>query len=249
MARFKLTIEYDGSNYAGWQRQEGQHSIQAAVEKAIFDFTGESLTISAAGRTDAGVHALGQVAHSDLKKDWSCDTVRDAINAHLSQNGENIAILRAENVDNNFDARFSAKKRHYRFIILNRRAPAALLAKRAWWVPKPLDAEAMHEAAQILTGKHDFTTFRATQCQAKSPIRSLDRLDVIRNDETIEILASARSFLHNQIRSFAGSLMEVGVGRWTAHDLKEALDAKDRKRCGMVAPPFGLYLTQVDYDD
>ncbi|MHC5306293.1 tRNA pseudouridine(38-40) synthase TruA [Bartonella sp. LJL80] len=247
MARFKLTIEYDGTNYSGWQRQDGHHTVQAAIEQAIFCFCGEELSITTAGRTDAGVHATGQVAHVDLAKDWRSDVVRDALNAHLVQNRETVSILKVENVADDFDARFSARKRHYRFIILNRRAPAAILANRVWWVPKPLDAQAMHEAAQRLLGQHDFTTFRATQCQAKSPVRSIDRLDVVRRGDEIDFYASARSFLHNQIRSFAGSLMEVGVGRWTADDLQAALEAKDRKRCGVVAPPSGLYLTQVDY--
>ena len=247
MARYKLTIEYDGTNYAGWQRQDGLRTIQAAIETAIHAFSGEIVTLSGAGRTDAGVHASGQVAHVDLTKDWRADQVRDALNAHLVMNEDNVAILHAEKVTDDFDARFSATKRHYHFIILNRRSPAVLQNNRVWWVPKKLDATAMHDAAQRLLGKHDFTTFRSSQCQAKSPIRTLDRLDVIRNGDHIDIYASARSFLHNQIRSFAGSLMEVGSGRWTADDLTSALEAKDRKRCGVVAPPSGLYLTQVDY--
>lgn len=247
MARYKLTIEYDGTNYAGWQRQDGLRTIQDAIEKAICAFSGETVTLSGAGRTDAGVHARGQVAHVDFVKEWRADQVRDAINAHLVMNGETIAILSAENVSDNFDARFSACMRHYHFIILNRRAPAVLRMNRVWWVPKQLDAKAMHDAAKRLLGRHDFTTFRSSQCQAKSPVRTLERLDVIRNGEEINIFASARSFLHNQIRSFAGSLMEVGIGRWTADDLQTALEAKDRTCCGVVAPPSGLYLTQVDY--
>ncbi|UNF52091.1 tRNA pseudouridine(38-40) synthase TruA [Bartonella krasnovii] len=247
MPRFKLTLEYDGSNYAGWQRQAELHTIQEALEQVIFRFSGQQLTITTAGRTDAGVHATGQVAHVDFIKNWPPYTVQNALNALLRQQGEAISILNVENVSDDFDARFSAIKRHYLFKILNRRSPPALNAKRVWWLPKPLDAEAMHEAAQKLVGQHDFTTFRSTHCQAKSPIRTLERLDVQREGEEIFLYARARSFLHHQIRSFAGSLMEVGIGRWRAQDLEEALHAKDRKRCGVVAPPSGLYLTKVEY--
>lgn len=247
MPRFKLTLEYDGSNYAGWQRQAELHTIQGALEQVIFRFSGQQLTITTAGRTDAGVHATGQVAHVDFIKNWPPYTVRDALNALLRQQGEAISILNVENVPDNFDARFSAIKRHYLFKILNRRSPPALNAKRVWWIPKPLDAEAMHEAAQKLVGQHDFTTFRSAHCQAKSPIRTLERLDIQKEGEEIFIYAKARSFLHHQIRSFAGSLMKVGIGRWTAQDLEAALHAKDRKRCGVVAPPSGLYLTKVEY--
>ncbi len=247
MPRFKLTLEYDGSNYSGWQRQEKLHTIQGALELAIFRFSGQQLTITTAGRTDAGVHATGQVAHIDFEKNWHAHTVRDALNAHLQQQKEDISVLSVQNVSETFHARFCATKRHYLFKILNRRAPPALNAKRVWWVPKPLNADAMHEAAQKLLGRHDFTTFRSAHCQAESPIRTLERLDVQREGEEIFLYAQARSFLHHQIRSFAGSLMEIGIGRWTAKDLEAALHAKDRTRCGMVAPPSGLYLTQVDY--
>ncbi|WP_455482035.1 tRNA pseudouridine(38-40) synthase TruA [Bartonella sp. B35(2025)] len=247
MPRFKLTLEYDGSNYAGWQRQENLHTIQGALEQAIFRFSGKQLTIMTAGRTDAGVHATGQVAHIDFEKNWRTHTIRDAINAYLQQQRENISILDVQNVSENFHARFCAIRRHYLFKILNRRSPPALNIKRVWWLPKPLNADAMHEAAQKLVGRHDFTTFRSAHCQAKSPIRTLERLDVQRKGEEIFFYAQARSFLHHQIRSFVGSLMEVGIGRWTVQDLEAALHAKDRMRCGMVAPPSGLYLTQVDY--
>ncbi|WP_034987221.1 tRNA pseudouridine(38-40) synthase TruA [Bartonella florencae] len=247
MPRFKLTLEYDGSNYAGWQRQAELHTIQGALELAIFRFSGQQLTIKTAGRTDAGVHATGQVAHVDFEKNWHTHTVRDALNALLRQQGEAISILNVENVPDDFDARFSAIKRHYLFKILNRRSPPALNAKRVWWLPKPLNAQAMHEAAQKLVGQHDFTTFRSVHCQAKSPIRTLECLDVQREGEEIFLYARARSFLHHQIRSFAGSLMEVGVGRWSPQDLEEALHAKDRTRCGVIAPPSGLYLTKVEY--
>jgi len=247
MPRYKLTVEYDGSPYAGWQRQDGQPSVQAAIETALFGFCAARLTITAAGRTDAGVHALAQVAHVDLQKDWPAGRVGDALNAHLMQGGESVSILHAEKVADDFDARFSARKRHYLYRILNRRAPPTVQAGYAWWTPRPLDAQKMHDAAQRLTGYHDFTTFRAAQCQAKSPLRTLDRLDVTQQGEWIEIRASARSFLHNQIRSFAGSLAEVGWGRWSADDLQAALEARQRCRCGMVAPPQGLYLVGVDY--
>ncbi|WP_455474200.1 tRNA pseudouridine(38-40) synthase TruA [Bartonella sp. B30(2025)] len=247
MPRFKLTIEYDGSNYAGWQRQEGLHTVQGALEQASFCFSGQQLTITTAGRTDAGVHATGQVAHIDFEKNWNAHTIRDALNAYLRQQGESISVLNVQNVPDSFNARFCAIRRHYLFKILNRRSPPALNANRVWWIPKPLNSDAMHEAAQKLVGRHDFTTFRSAHCQAKSPIRTLERLDILREGEEIFLYAQARSFLHHQIRSFAGSLMEVGIGRWTAQDLEAALHAKDRARCGMVAPPSGLYLTQVDY--
>jgi tRNA pseudouridine38-40 synthase len=247
MPRYRLDIEYDGSPYSGWQRQAGQHSVQAAIEQAIRKFSSEEVTLRGAGRTDAGVHALGQVAHVDLARDWPADTVRDAVNAHLHMAGEAVSVLSAAIVAGDFDARFSARARHYLYRIVNRRAPLALDAKKAWWIPKPIDAAAMHEAAQLLVGRHDFTTFRSIQCQAKSPVKTLDRLDVVREGEVIEIRASARSFLHNQVRSMVGSLKRVGEGGWTASDLKAALEAQDRSACGPVAPPDGLYLVTVDY--
>lgn len=247
MPRYKLTVEYDGSPYAGWQRQENGHTVQAAIEQAIFKFCGETVSLGAAGRTDSGVHATAQIAHVDLTKDWSSSKIREALNAHLLLAGETVGIINVELVDARFDARFSAMGRHYLYRIVNRRPPAPLEAHRAWWVKKPLDAGAMHDAAQRLTGTHDFTTFRATQCQAKSPVKTLDHLSVARNGEIIEIRASARSFLHNQIRSFAGTLHEVGCGRWDAEDVSAALAARDRQACGPVAPPHGLYLIGVDY--
>ncbi|MCC0030874.1 MAG: tRNA pseudouridine(38-40) synthase TruA [Brucellaceae bacterium] len=247
MPRFKLTIEYDGTPYAGWQRQAGQHSVQAALEQAIEAFCGEQVTVKGAGRTDAGVHALGQVAHIDLARDWKADTVRDAVNAHLREAGETVTCLAAEHCADDFDARFSAVRRSYLYRILSRRAPPALDAGRVWWVSKALDAEVMAQAAERLTGRHDFTTFRSVQCQAKSPVKTLDRLDVTRNGDEIEIRAVARSFLHNQVRSLAGTLKKVGEGGWTADDVTDALEARDRARCGPVAPPHGLYLVAVDY--
>jgi tRNA pseudouridine38-40 synthase len=247
MPRYRLDVEYDGSGYAGWQRQTGQHSVQAAIEQAIKGFCAEDVTIRGAGRTDAGVHAVGQVAHVDLARDWPADTVRDAVNAHLQMASEAVSVLAAAIVPGDFDARFSATGRHYLYRIVNRRAPLALEAKRAWWVPKQLDVDAMHAAAQTLVGRHDFTTFRSIHCQAKSPVKTLDRLDVTRTGEAIEIRAAARSFLHNQVRSMVGSLKRVGEGGWRASDLRAALDARDRAACGPVAPPDGLYLMRVDY--
>lgn len=249
MPRFRLDIEYDGGAYAGWQRQADQHSVQGAIEQAIGKFCGEEVSLRGAGRTDAGVHATGQVAHVDLVKAWPDDKVRDALNAHLQSAGERIAILKAAAVADGFDARFSATGRHYLYRIVNRRAPPALVKGKVWWVPKRIDAEAMHEAARLLLGRHDFTTFRSTQCQANSPVRTLQRLDVSRDGDIVEIRASARSFLHNQVRSMVGSLKRVGEGGWTAADLKTALEARDRAACGQVAPPDGLFLIGVDYPD
>ncbi|MBZ8133804.1 tRNA pseudouridine(38-40) synthase TruA [Afifella sp. IM 167] len=245
MPRYRITIEYDGSPFVGWQRQKNGPSVQAAIETAIFALAQEEVRIRGAGRTDTGVHALGQVAHFDIEKDLADDTVRDALNAHLRP--APIAVVAAARATADFDARFSAVKRHYLYRIVNRRAPLALDARRAWQVPVPLDADAMHRAAQCLTGRHDFTTFRAAECQAKSPEKTLDRLDVRRAGEEIEIHASARSFLHSQVRSMVGSLKLVGEGRWREKDLAGALAAAERRRCGPLAPPDGLYLARVDY--
>jgi tRNA pseudouridine38-40 synthase len=244
--RYKLTIEYDGTPYVGWQAQDNGPSVQAALTEAIAAFAGERVAVQGAGRTDAGVHALGQVAHVDLAKDWDSDTVRDAINFHLRPRP--IAVLAAEQVADPFDARFSATKRHYVYRISNRRADLALEQNRAWRVPRPLDSQAMHSAAQKLVGRHDFTTFRAAECQAKSPVKTLDRLDVARDGDELRITASARSFLQHQVRSMVGSLIHVGEGKWSADDLLAALAARDRARCGQVAPPHGLYLVRVEYD-
>ena len=249
MPRYRLDLEYDGGPYAGGQRQAGHPSVQQAIEEAIFKLSGETVSIRGAGRTDAGVHATAQVAHVDLAKDWRGDTVRDALNAHLQQAGERVAVLKAAQVADDFDARFSALGRHYLYRISNRRAPPALEKGKVWWVPRHLDAGAMDEAARLLLGRHDFTTFRSAQCQANSPVRTLDRLDVTRLGDVIEIRASARSFLHNQVRSMVGSLKRVGDGAWTAADLKAALEAANRAACGQVAPPDGLYLIGVDYPD
>jgi tRNA pseudouridine38-40 synthase len=245
MPRYKIVIEYDGAPFVGWQVQDDGVSVQGALEAAAAAFCGESVSVRGAGRTDAGVHALGQVAHVDLSREWDIDTVRDAINAHLRPHP--IAVLSAEIVPAAFDARFSARKRHYLYRIVNRRAPLALEASRAWRIARPLDAQAMHAAAQRLVGRHDFTTFRAAECQAKSPVKTLDRLDVQRSGEEVCIYASARSFLHHQVRSMVGSLALVGEGKWSTDDLARALEACDRTACGPVAPPDGLYLVNVEY--
>lgn len=245
MPRYKLTLEYDGSPFKGWQRQADQPSVQQALEEAIERFAGERVTTQAAGRTDSGVHALGQVVHFDLEKPRDPFRIREALNYHLRP--DPIAVLEAEAVGDDFEARFSAIARHYEYRILNRRAPSALEAGRVWHVPVPLDAEAMHQAAQMILGRHDFTTFRAAECQANSPVRTLDHFAVRREVEHIVVTASARSFLHHQVRSMVGSLKLVGEGKWSPADFRAALDAADRSRCGALAPSDGLYLTRVDY--
>jgi tRNA pseudouridine38-40 synthase len=245
MPRYRLLIEYDGGPYNGFQAQAGQPSVQTSLERAIIAFCGERLPIFAAGRTDSGVHATGQVAHFESPRAWPPEVVRNAINAHLMS--EPISVLEASEAADDFHARFSAIGRRYLYRILNRRAPPALDAGRVWHIKKPLDAEVMHAAAQALLGTHDFTTFRDAQCQARSPIRTLDTARVWREGEQILLTFAARSFLHRQVRSMTGSLVEVGAARWTPDALKAALDAADRARCGQVAPPQGLYLTQVDF--
>ena len=245
MPRYKLTIEYDGAPFRGWQVQETLPSVQGSLERAVKAISGEAARVHGAGRTDAGVHALGQVAHVDLVKDFPAGRLRDGLNAHLRP--DPIGVLAVEIVPQTFEARFSAVRRHYLYRIVNRRANLALEIGRVWRVPKALDADAMHEAAQRLIGKHDFTTFRDTECQAKSPDKTLDVLDVTRDGEAVNIVTNARSFLHSQVRSMVGSLVWVGEGRWTPDDMQRALEARDRRACGPVAPPDGLYLVRVDY--
>ncbi|HEY4199229.1 MAG TPA: tRNA pseudouridine(38-40) synthase TruA [Devosiaceae bacterium] len=245
MPRYRLTLEYDGRPFSGWQRQAGQLSVQQVLEEAIMGFSGEKLAVQAAGRTDSGVHALGQVVSFDLSRDWDPFRIREALNFHLKPHP--VAVILAEAVAGDFEARFSAIARHYEYRILNRRARPALEAGHVWHVPMELDAEAMHEAAQLILGQHDFTTFRAAECQANSPIRTLDVLTVSRQAEHIVVIAKARSFLHSQVRSMVGSLKLVGEGKWQAGDFRQALDARSRAACGPLAPPDGLYLTRVDY--
>ncbi len=245
MPRYRITIEYDGTPFVGWQIQENGSSVQAKLGDAIHAFSAEKIIPGGAGRTDAGVHALGQVAHFDLIKDWPADTVRDALNAHLRP--DPISVLACEQVGPDFDARFSATARTYLYRICDRRAPLALEANRAWQVPRALDTQAMHEAAQVLAGNHDFTTFRSIKCQAKSPVKTLDKIGVSRVGAEVHITAHARSFLHNQMRSITGALKLVGEGKWTGQELEKALKAKDRAACAAVAPAHGLYLVKVEY--
>jgi len=246
MARFRLVVEYDGTPFVGWQRQDNGPSVQAALEDAVFKFCNERVNVFGAGRTDSGVHALGQVAHFDITRDAPPDTVRDALNFHLRP--APVSVLSAEQVDIDFHARFSATRRDYLYRIVNRRAPLALERHRAWQVLVPLDAEAMHAAAQALVGKHDFTSFRAAACQADSPLKTLDSIAVARIDEEIRITLSARSFLHSQVRIIAGTLRNVGEGKWGTADVAAALAARDRAAAGPTAPPDGLYLVQVGYE-
>jgi len=245
--RFRLDIEYDGSPYRGWQSQARGKTVQDAVEAAIFRLKEGPKRLICAGRTDAGVHALGQVVHVDLAKDWKPGTLRDALNAHLIEANEAVVILAAARVDESFNARISAKKRHYLYRILNRRAPSALDRMRVWHVMKPLDIARMQEAATSILGHHDFTTFRASACQSKSPLRTLEELTVMRVGEEVQITTSARSFLHNQVRSMVGTLAKIGRGDWPVSEMRAALDARDRARCGPVAPAQGLYFMKVEY--
>lgn len=251
--RLKLTIEYDGAPFQGWQRQNreansqflGGRSIQSALEDAVEKLTGERLEVLGAGRTDAGVHALGQVAHLDIDKKLSPQRICDALNAHLRP--DPIAVLRAEPVSAEFHARFDAVRRVYLYRIAPRRAPLTLDRGKVWREPRKIDPALMHAAAQRLIGNHDFTTFRDTNCQAKSPVKTLDRCDVLVAGEEVQVWCEARSFLHRQVRSMVGTLVEAGLGRLTPDDVAAALAAKDRARCGPVAPADGLYLVRVDY--
>jgi tRNA pseudouridine38-40 synthase len=245
VTRYKLTLEYDGRGFVGWQRQDNGPSVQAALETAVTRFCGEAVTVHGAGRTDAGVHALAQVAHIELEKEVGADTLRDALNFHLKPAA--VAVLAAEAVADDFHARFSATERAYRYRIVNRRAPLALDRGRAWFVPVELDAGAMGEAARALLGKHDFTSFRAGECQAKSPVKTLDALEVSRDGDEIRIEARARSFLHHQVRNIVGTLKLVGEGKWARADMEAALAARDRRAAGPTAPADGLYLVAVRY--
>jgi tRNA pseudouridine38-40 synthase len=246
MKRWKLTIEYNGAPYSGWQRQDHAASVQEEVEKAIFKFSGQKIRVHVAGRTDAGVHAKGQIAHFDLDfRDITAFDLAKAINAHLLP--QPIAVLKAEIVDENFHARFSAKNKFYSYLLINRSAPLTIEQGIAWWFKKPLNHSAMHEAAQIFLGHHDFTTFRDSKCQAKSPMKSIQRFDVLRSAEKIRFEVEGRSFLHHQVRNMVGSLIMVGEGKWAKADLQAALEAKDRTRGGVTAPADGLYLVRIDY--
>ncbi len=246
MPRYRLTIEYDGQPYKGFQAQETLPSVQGSIERAVKAFSGQTLRLQAAGRTDTGVHATGQVIHIDLEREWRPEVVRDALNAHLMP--EPIAIIDAQVAEGDWHARFSATERRYIYRILNRKSPPALDRGKVWHMKKPLDAQAMHDAAQVLIGNHDFTTFRHMQCQAKSPIKTMDVARVWREGEQVLLEFASRSFLHRQVRSMTGTLAEVGIGRWSAADVKAALEARDRKACGPVAPADGLYLVGVKYE-
>lgn len=245
MPRYRLDVEYDGGPYKGFQAQGKLPTVQASIERAVKGFSGETLRLVAAGRTDTGVHALQQVVHIDLGRDWRPEVVRDAINAHLVP--EPIVVTAATLVPEGFHARFSAKRRRYLYRIVNRTAPPGLEKGRVWHLRRPLDEAAMAAAAKALVGRHDFTTFRDAACQAKTPVKTLDAAEVWREGEEVRLAFVARSFLHRQVRSMTGSLAEVGAGRWTAEELQAALEAKDRARCGQVAPAEGLYLAGVDY--
>ncbi len=246
MPRYRISVEYDGTQFVGWQVQDNGPSIQGALQEALFALTGESVSVNGAGRTDAGVHALAQVAHFDLSREWASDRLRDGLNAHLREHA--IAVLMADAVSEDFHARFSAIRRTYLYRIVNRRPKLALEDRRAWRVPVSLDSDTMHVAAQNLVGQHDFTTFRASECQAETPVKTLDFISVSRQADVIEVITYARSFLHNQVRSIVGSLKLVGEGKWRADDLAIALQARDRTACGPVAPAHGLYLARVDYE-
>ena len=248
MARFRLTLEYDGRPFAGWQRQADQISVQGTIERALTRvLPGEEHfpAVFGAGRTDTGVHATGQVCHLDMPEGWQAFRLSEALNYHLKPMP--VAIVSAGQVEDSFHARFDAIRRHYFYRIINRRAPLTTQSGLAWRVSNPLDADAMAEAAGQLLGQHDFTTYRSTQCQAKSPVKTLDRFDICRVGDEIHCYLEARSFLHNQVRSLVGTIERVGAGKWQTDRPRLALEAADRNACGPVAPPDGLYLTQVDY--
>ncbi len=245
MPRYHITVEYDGTGFVGWQRQKNGLGVQQVVEDAVAGFSGEAVRLHVAGRTDSGVHALGQMAHFDLSGDPDPRTVREALNFHLKPHA--VAVLKADRVPDDFHARFSAKERIYLYRIVNRRAPLTVMRDRAWWVPSRLDAAAMAAGAKMLLGHHNFSTFRASQCQADSPMKVLDGLDVEREGEEILIHARASSFLHHQVRNMVGTLRLVGEGKWSPGDLRAAFEAADRARGGPTAPACGLYLVSVGY--
>ena len=247
MPRYRIAVEYDGTLFVGWQIQTNGPSVAGAIAAALHNLTGNAVAVHGAGRTDAGVHALAQIAHFDLESEWDPLKLREGLNALVRPNP--VAILAVERADKDFHARYSAIARHYLYRIVNRRAPLALDLNRAWHVPQPLDEGQMQEGARQLIGRHDFTTFRSAECQSASPLKTLDALSISRQGDLLEVRASARSFLHNQVRSMVGSLKLVGDGKWQPLDMKRALEARDRSACGPVAPPHGLYLMRVDYAD
>ncbi|MDN5247863.1 MAG: tRNA pseudouridine(38-40) synthase TruA [Wolbachia endosymbiont of Tyrophagus putrescentiae] len=244
--RYKITIEYNGSNFSGWQRQKHSvYSIQEVVEKAIFNFTGEEVTLYCGGRTDAGVHALGQVAHFDICREFEPYRARNAINYHLRSTA--VSILNVEVVDDTFHARFSAKKRHYEYRVINRYAPAVLENGYVWQVFKSLDVDIMREAARYLIGKHDLSSFRSKDCQAKDPVKTIDSIEIVQNGNHIYIKISALSFLHNQVRIIVGTLVEFGQNKTDPQEMQKILNQRERSAAGITAPPFGLYLVKIDY--
>lgn len=245
MTRYRIKLEYDGTAFVGWQRQDNGLGVQQVLEHAVTAFTGENTAVYGAGRTDAGVHALAQIAHFDLDKNFSANKIREAMNAHVRPHP--VAVLAVDEISEDFHARFSATERSYVYKILNRRAPASIDRGRCWHVPVALDVDAMHDAGQVLVGQHDFTSFRATVCQAKTPVKTLTEISVNRIGDEVHTYVRARSFLHNQVRIIMGALRKVGEGRWTKQDLTDVLAARDRTHTGQTAPPQGLYLKEVRY--
>ena len=243
MARYKINVEYDGTNLIGWQENADGASVQSLLQDAIFRFCGENVVVYSAGRTDAGVHAISMTAHFDLEKETTPETIMRAMNFYLIN--EPVSVLSCEKVSDYFHARFSCTQRHYKYIVLNRGAPVVLQKNRVWWVPQKLDVEKMKYAAQKLIGKHDFTSFRAAQCQAKSPIKTLDSVTITQNDDEIIFEFSARSFLHHQVRNMVGTLVEIGMGKDL--DIDKIFDAKNRSAAGINAPASGLYFVRADY--
>lgn len=243
MTRYKINLEYDGTDLIGWQENAQGPSVQSLLQDAIFQFCGENVVVYSAGRTDAGVHALAMVAHFDLEKEQAPDTVMRAMNFYLTN--KPVAVLSCEKVSDDFHSRFSCIKRHYKYIVVNRSAPVVLNKNRVWWVPQKLDINAMRNSAQKLIGKHDFTSFRSSQCQSKSPIKTLDSINIIENGDEIIFEFSARSFLHHQVRNMVGTLVEIGMGK--PLDIDKIFDAKNRSAAGINAPASGLYFISADY--